>query len=66
MHYSVLAEQIITPDQNNVSFLMKKQGSKADLQKRKSLIYKCKYPSMSPTLLIYFNERKSGHQKFTD
>lgn len=57
MHYSFLAEQKITTDQNHVSFLMKKQASKAELQKRKSLIYKCKYPSMSPTLLIQFNKR---------
>lgn len=38
MHYSFLAEQKITTDQNHVSFLTKEQASKAELQKRKSLI----------------------------
>lgn len=57
MHYSFLAESKTTPDQNHVSFLMEKQASRTNLQKRKSLIYECEYPSVSPTLLIQFKKR---------
>jgi len=46
MHYSFLAEQKIAPDQKHVLFLMEKQASRTDFQKRKSLIYVCKNPSL--------------------
>lgn len=65
LHAGCNALQLSGRTKNNtrpkhVSFLKKKQASKADLQKkRKSLIYKCNYLTMSPTLLIQFSKRRN-------